>query len=64
MIARATRQLGRYRHINWALADQGVVSGINFLTGIMLARFLGLEEFGRFTLAWMWCYSPTRSSRR
>ncbi len=30
-----------------------MVSGINFLTGILLARFLGLEEFGRFTLAWM-----------
>jgi len=45
--------LSRHRHINWALADQAMVSGVNFLTGILLARFLGLEEFGRFTLAWM-----------
>ncbi len=45
--------LARYSHLNWALADQCMVSGINFLTAIMLARYLGLEEFGRFTLAWM-----------
>lgn len=30
-----------------------MVSAVNFLTGILLARFLGLEEYGRFTLAWM-----------
>ena len=45
--------IARYCHLNWALADQGMVSSVNFLTGIMLARYLGLEEFGRFTLAWM-----------
>ncbi|MEJ2202081.1 MAG: oligosaccharide flippase family protein, partial [Desulfuromonadaceae bacterium] len=43
----------RYRHVNWALADQAMVSGVNFLTGILFARYLGLEEYGRFTLAWM-----------
>ncbi|WP_291992936.1 MATE family efflux transporter [Candidatus Accumulibacter sp. ACC003] len=43
----------RYKHINWALADQTMVSGVNFLTGILLARFLGLDEYGRFALAWM-----------
>jgi O-antigen/teichoic acid export membrane protein len=35
------------------LADQGFISGVNFLSNILLARFLGIEEFGRFTLAWM-----------
>src|SRR3989339_1774999 len=45
--------ISRYRHMNWALADQAMVSGVNFLTGILLARYLGLEEYGRFTLAWM-----------
>jgi len=30
-----------------------MVSGVNFLTGILLARYLGLDEYGRFTLAWM-----------
>ena len=47
------RFLTRYSHQHWALADQGMVSGVNFLTGLLLARYLGLEEFGRFTLAWM-----------
>jgi O-antigen/teichoic acid export membrane protein len=37
----------------WALTDQGIVSGTNFLTNIMLARFMGLREFGVFALAWM-----------
>lgn len=53
MIGSTVRLIARQAHLNWALADQGMVSGVNFATGIMLARFLGLEEFGRFTLAWM-----------
>jgi len=44
--------LKKYSHVNWALADQSVVSGSNFLTGILLARYLGLEEFGIFSLVW------------
>jgi O-antigen/teichoic acid export membrane protein len=43
----------RYAHVSWALADQTMVSGVNFLTGILLARHLGLRGFGVFTLAWM-----------
>lgn len=53
MIQLAARFLTRYSHINWALGDQAIVSAVNFLTGIFLARFLGLGEFGRYTLAWM-----------
>jgi O-antigen/teichoic acid export membrane protein len=37
----------------WALTDQTVVSATNFLTAVMLVRFMGLREFGVFTLAWM-----------
>jgi O-antigen/teichoic acid export membrane protein len=37
----------------WALTDQAVVSGTNFLTTMMLVKFMGLTEFGVFTLAWM-----------
>jgi O-antigen/teichoic acid export membrane protein len=37
----------------WALADQSVVSATNFLTNVILARFMGLREFGVFALAWM-----------
>jgi len=33
--------------------DQIVVSGGNFLTGLLLARWLGLQQFGVFTLLWM-----------
>lgn len=47
------RGLSRYSHVNWALADQAMVSGTNFLTGILFARYLGLDEYGRFTLVWM-----------
>ena len=43
----------KYSHVNWAIADQSMVSGVNFLTGIILARYLGLTEYGIFTLAWM-----------
>lgn len=34
------------------LADQIVVSGSNFATGIILVRGLGLLEFGKFTIAY------------
>lgn len=33
-----------------SLADQGVVSGFGFLSGIAAARLLGLTEFGHFAL--------------
>jgi O-antigen/teichoic acid export membrane protein len=45
--------LARVNRINLAFADQMVVSGANFATGILFARFLGLFEFGRFSLAWI-----------
>jgi O-antigen/teichoic acid export membrane protein len=37
----------------WALTDQSVVSATNFITAVMLVRFMGLREFGVFSLAWM-----------
>lgn len=45
--------LNKYSHVNWALADQAMVSGVNFFTGLMVARFLGMDQFGSFTLVWM-----------
>lgn len=39
--------------VNWALADQAVVSGSNFLTTILVARIAGINEFGRFMVAWL-----------
>jgi O-antigen/teichoic acid export membrane protein len=35
---------------NWVLADQIVVSGSRFASGILVARFLGPEMFGAFVL--------------
>lgn len=35
------------------LADQALVSGSNFVLGIVLARVLGLEGYGEYALAWM-----------
>lgn len=52
-IGRVTRLIRRYEHINWALADQAVVSGASFLTTVLVARLFGKEDFGRFVLAWM-----------
>jgi len=43
----------RYSHVNWALMDQAMISGVNFFTGILLARYLGIEEFGKYALVWM-----------
>lgn len=43
----------RYAHWNWALIDQALVSGTNFLVGILLVRYLGIEQYGQFVLAWM-----------
>lgn len=43
----------RYRAVNLALADQAIISASNFLAWILLARLLGIEEFGRFTLYWI-----------
>ncbi len=40
------------RRESWALADQAMVSVANFLSGILVARLVGLREFGVFSLAW------------
>lgn len=38
---------------SWSFIDQSMVSGVNFLTAILLARFLGVEAFGLYSLFWM-----------
>ncbi len=35
----------------WSLADQALVSGSNFITGVLLARVMGLEAFGAYVVA-------------
>lgn len=36
-----------------ALFDQGLVSGANFITNVLLARDFGIREYGVFALAWI-----------
>lgn len=36
----------------WAVADQALVSGTNFLTGLLLARYTTKSEFGVYVLAY------------
>ncbi len=44
----------------WSLSDQAMVSGTNFLTGVLLARVLGLEAYGAYVIAQMYLlYSNT-----
>ena len=43
----------KYAAVNIALADQAMISAANFVTAILLARFLGLDEFGVYTLAFL-----------
>lgn len=53
LIAQAITFAASNRQVNWALSDQAMVSGANFLTNIILVRYLGLEEYGRYILAWI-----------
>lgn len=41
------RSVGRER---WLIADQLLVSALNFFTGILLVRFMGLQQYGVFVL--------------
>ena len=41
------------RRLSWGIADQGVSSLTNFLLSSLVARSLGAEQFGAFTLAYV-----------
>jgi len=34
-------------------ADQPLVSGLIFLSGVVMARYLGVEGFGVYSVAWL-----------
>ncbi|MGH6621895.1 MAG: lipopolysaccharide biosynthesis protein [Alphaproteobacteria bacterium] len=53
MIARISKFRRSMGDIPWALTDQALVSAVNFLTTILVARMVQIEEFGRFSIAWM-----------
>lgn len=42
----------RRRNAAWTLIDQIWVSGCNFAVGVLLARILGVDQFGRWVLLW------------
>jgi O-antigen/teichoic acid export membrane protein len=44
----------KYNSVYWSLADQLLVSGCNFIVGIVLARTLGVEAFGAYVIAQMY----------
>ncbi len=43
----------RFKNSGSVLFDQAILSGNSFVTGILLARFLGIETYGLFALLWM-----------
>ncbi len=48
-----TQILQRFKSGGLVFIDQALVSGTSFLSGILLARFLGLKIYGEFVLLWM-----------
>ncbi|MEM9683945.1 MAG: oligosaccharide flippase family protein [Pseudomonadota bacterium] len=53
MILRLTNIFRSFGDVPWALSDQALVSAVNFLTTIIVARMVDIEEFGIFSIAWM-----------
>ena len=45
--------INKAKNLSWTILDQGMVSGVNFAVGILIARFLGVKEFGIFSLLLM-----------
>lgn len=41
------------KHLNFSILDQGLVSGSNFITTILLVKLLGLNDFGIFSVFWL-----------
>src|SRR5215469_7342031 len=48
---RQVRRMGA--RLSWGVADQGVSSLTNFVLNIFVARSLGAEQFGAFSLAYV-----------
>lgn len=53
MIERLKTLVAEHEQKAKVLGDQLVVSGVNFLVGVLLARLLGVESYGVFVFAWM-----------
>ncbi len=53
MMQKLTQLVLKFRTGGIVLADQALVSGSNFLLGVLLTRELGLDGFGTYSLLWM-----------
>jgi O-antigen/teichoic acid export membrane protein len=47
------KNASQYSHLSLSLIDQIIISCANFIIGILLARHLGVSQFGQFSLAWL-----------
>jgi len=47
------KKIINYKSLNYSLLDQALVSGSNFLSTIIIARILGLNDFGIFATLWI-----------
>ena len=45
--------ISRHSTLTWSLVDQMIISGMNFVVAILLARHLGVSQFGQFSLVWL-----------
>lgn len=53
MIRKLINVTSKNTHQLMVLFDQALVSGVNFLIAILLARLLGIEDFGLYVFGWM-----------
>ena len=60
----STRLAGAFHTELWGLSDQGLVSGVNFFTLVLLARGLEPVEFGYFVLAFTILQTATKTPSR
>lgn len=50
---KSAAKLADLSNVNWALLDQALISGANFVLGLLLVRYIGLSSYGEYVLTWM-----------
>lgn len=43
----------KFKDLNWSLLDQVLASGVNFSVSFLLARYIGVEQFGLYSMIWL-----------